>query len=657
MRYFLQKDRFQDRVLNIRKRFSAVSSAILMVILLFAPDQLFADDVEINETNFPDPAFRKCIDSLATIRGGVSKITVIDTKALSKKGIKDLTGLKYLTNLTTLYCQNNPGVTSIDLSGNAALQVLNITGCKVVSLDFTHNPVMTNINCSEMQTLQNIDVSKCSKLIKLYVPNNPLTTLDVSNNTKLSELSVYKTKLTTLDLSKNTALTKLYAFGNPQLNVLDLSSNTNLTYLAVYTNKWSTLDVSKLTKLSTLLCFSNQLTTLNLSQNTSLKDLSCYSNQLTTLDLSKNSALVNLDCHSNKLTSLTLNPTDATQIKFLSIYDNALASFDMSQYSSLMVKNTSSFVNPSSGKQHRRMMLYTDGTDAYMLVEKGIDKNKISDAKINFQGNSNSISFTLGDESNSIIPLKFSNGSSRTRFFSWASTTKKASPITITYKYDTASSLSVMQTMDVTDTVECYLLPMSQTYGSVNLPYDVLLPAGATAYAISATDVKTGSNDNTATMTQIATEGEIVKANTPMLIKRSNDSYQLFALNQSTGTAKEASTNLLQGTQNYAITNQDTYYVLGINDNPVSSTYNQLGFWHSTKTSIGTWRAYLNSTDASAAKGFVLSLDAPTGISRIENAESSVDAPWYTLDGRTLGAKPSRQGIYIHNRKKITISK
>ena len=74
MRYFLQKDRFQDRVLNIRKRFSAVSSAILMVILLFAPDQLFADDVEINETNFPDPAFRKCIDSLATIRGGCPRL-------------------------------------------------------------------------------------------------------------------------------------------------------------------------------------------------------------------------------------------------------------------------------------------------------------------------------------------------------------------------------------------------------------------------------------------------------------------------------------------------------------------------------------------------------------------------------------------------------
>lgn len=304
------------------------------------------------------------------------------------------------------------------------------------------------------------------------------------------------------------------------------------------------------------------------------------------------------------------------------------------------------------------MMLYTDGTDAYMLVEKGIDASKISDATLNIPSDTTSITFSVGTENaDGLVPLKFSNKAVRKQLFNWAASLKRVTPITITYNYNTGSSLAKQKTMDVTDTVECYLLPMSQEYGSVNLPYDVLLPTGATAYAISATDIQGLSKENTATLTKIADAGEIVKANTPMLIQRSNATYTLFALNQSSGTAKEASANLLQGTQNYAITNQDTYYVLGINDNPVSSTYNQLGFWHSTQNYIGTWRAYLNITDASAAKGFVLSLDAPTGISRIENAESSVDAPWYTLDGRTLGAKPSRQGIYIHNRKKITISK
>ena len=71
-------------------------------------------------------------------------------------------------------------------------------------------------------------------------------------------------------------------------------------------------------------------------------------------------------------------------------------------------------------------------------------------------------------------------------------TTAKASPVTITYNYNTGSSLTSMATMDVTDTVECYLLPMSQEYGTVNLPYNVLLPTGATAYAISAASSNAG---------------------------------------------------------------------------------------------------------------------------------------------------------------------
>lgn len=214
--------------------------------------------------------------------------------------------------------------------------------------------------------------------------------------------------------------------------------------------------------------------------------------------------------------------------------------------------------------------------------------------------------------------------------------------------------------MDVTDTVECYMLPMSQEYGSVNLPYDVVLPEGATAYAISNTNVKEGSDDNTATLTQIAVAGEVVKANTPMLIRRSSSTSTLFALNNSTGTAKTAATNMLKGTQDAAIDNKDSYYVLGINNTAISpDVRGKLGFWRSSNTKIGNWRAYLDLGTVSNAKGFVLSLDdsTTTSISQIETAEDRIKTPWYTLDGRVLGGMPSQRGIYIHNGKKIIISK
>lgn len=286
----------------------------------------------------------------------------------------------------------------------------------------------------------------------------------------------------------------------------------------------------------------------------------------------------------------------------------------------------------------------------------GIDASKISEAKLNFTDGSTSedLTFTVGTESDGLVPLKFSNGAVRKRLFNWTTTTGKASPITITYNYNTGSTLSALATMDVTFTVECYMLPMSAEYGTVNLPYDVALPTGATAYAVTATSVKAGSNDNYATLTQIATAGDIVAANTPMLIKRADDTYTLFALNQSTGTATEAPSNLLKGTQNTAIANNEKYYVLGLNNSS-----HELGFWRSTNSKIGTWRAYLDlSGTSTSAKGFFLSLDStPTGISDMEMPRENVNAPWYTIDGRTLGAMPTQKGIYIHQGKKIVITK
>lgn len=217
--------------------------------------------------------------------------------------------------------------------------------------------------------------------------------------------------------------------------------------------------------------------------------------------------------------------------------------------------------------------------------------------------------------------------------------------------------------MNVTDMVECYLLPMSQEYGSVNLPYNVLLPTGATAYEVSNTSVKPGQDDNTATLTQIASEGEVVAANTPMLIRRSDATHTMFALNWSTGTAKSAASNLLKGTNGTAIDNQTNYFVLGINKNTASANSGKLGFWRSTSSKIGNWRAYLDLSSSfegsTSAKGFVLLLDTtPTGISTVatERDGAKADTPWYTLDGRTLGDKPSQRGVYIHNGKKMVIS-
>lgn len=649
-------------LLRERKRRVALVHSVVMAIMLLMPAHGMAQ-VKINETNFPDAKFRHFVDSISGNTHVLSQATIKATttfgKRLEKYGVSDLTGLKYFTNLSTLDCQNNPSLTSIDLSGNKKLQIIYTQKCNITSLDFSNNPAMTYINCSDMNTLTSINVSNCTNLQKLYVGGNKLTTLDVTNFPKLTELSFYSNNIASIDLSKNTALQKLWAFQNAQLTSLDLTNNTNLTYLSVYSNNMPELDVSKLTKLITLMCFKNKLTTLDLSNNTALQELSCYNNQLTNLDLSKNTALIHLDCHSNKLESLTINPADDTKMNFISVYDNALSHIDLSNFTKLVTKVNSSWDGAQEGSQKRIAMLYTDGTDAYLKVSEGIDASKISDGKINISQVSTPITFTVGTEAdaNGFVSLKFSNGASRKQFFNWNNSEGSASAITITYKYNTGSKVTDLATMDVTNTVLCYMLPMLEEYGSVNLPYNVTLPAGATAYAVTATDVKAGSGNNTATLAQIATEGETVAANTPMLIRRSGSASALFALNQSTATStpKAPADNLLRGTTSTGIDNREDYYVLGLNN-----ATQALGFWRSDNSKIGTWRAYLDlSRTGSNAKGFILALDTdtPTGITNAAVTIKKDTDTWYTLDGIRLNAAPTQKGIYIHQGKKIVITK
>lgn len=646
---------------GIEKRLIVISQFILLVVLFLAPAAASAD-VDINNTTFPDAKFRNFVDSISGNKGVLSQATIdaVTTfgAGLNGLGVSDLTGLKYFTNLTTLDCQNNPNLTSLDLSGNTKLQTIYTQKCAITSLDFSNNPEMTYINCSTMKSLSSIEISKCTNLLQLYVPDNKLTTLDVTNCTKLTDLSFYGNNIASIDLSKNTALRTLLAFNNAKLTSLDLTNNTSLTYLSVYSNNMTALDVSKLTKLQTLMCFKNKLTKLDLSNNTVLQELSCYKNQLTTLDLSKNTALIHLDCHSNQLESLTINPADDTKMTFISVYDNALSHINLSNFNNLKTKINSSFAGAKEGQQKRTAMLYTDGTDAYLKVSEGIDASMIRDAKINFSQTPTTVTFTVGTEAdaNGFVPLKFSNGAVRKQFFNWNNSKASSSAITITYNYLTGLTVSGLDTMDVTNTVQCYMLPMSAEYGSVNLPYNVLLPEGATAYAVSATSL----TDHSATLTQIASPGEVVAANTPMLIRRSSDTYKLFALNVGSGTAKSATTNLLKGTTVNAIANNDNYYVLGINNTAISPDIRgKLGFWRSSKKKIGNWRAYIDLGTTSNAKGFLLLLDtaAPTGISHIENAADGIATPWYTLDGRLLGTMPSQRGVYIHNGTKVMISK
>ena len=313
----------------MKKSLPFVLLSFCLVFIFILTPTAFADDVDINETNFPDSVFRNYV-SVNCDRDGNGKLSETEISrsrsiSLNKSGLSSLKGIEFFTSLTNLSCGNNQ-LTRLDVSNNTALTSLYCYGNQLTRLDVSNNTALTALYCTRNQ-LTRLDVSNNTALISLYCPNNQLTRLDVRNNTALTSLDCSSNQLTNLDVGNNTVLTSLDCFGN-QLTSLDVSNNTALTALNCSSNPLTSLNVSNNTALTSLNCYNNQLTSLDVSNNTVLNSLDCMENQLTSLDVSNNTALTSLVCDYNQLTVLNINNNSA--LTSLSCVENQLTSLDVS---------------------------------------------------------------------------------------------------------------------------------------------------------------------------------------------------------------------------------------------------------------------------------------------------------------------------------------
>ncbi len=224
--------------------------------------------VAIDSTTFPDEVFRQYVKDNCDKNsdGQLSEDERLqDTRFYMRNmGIASLEGIEFFPNLSGLICNDND-ISSLDVSNNTALTLLECTNNNLSSLDVSNNTALTSLYCS----------------------GNNLNNLDVSNNTSLTGLQCIRNNLSNLDVSRNIALTHLYCDNN-NLNSLDVSNNTALTDLGCDWNNISNLDISNNTALTHLRCSRNNLSSLDVSKNTALTDLRCYENNLSSLDLSKN---------------------------------------------------------------------------------------------------------------------------------------------------------------------------------------------------------------------------------------------------------------------------------------------------------------------------------------------------------------------------------
>lgn len=291
------------------------------------------EDVEINETNFPDKVFREYVKQFDVDNSGVletNEIKNVIVIGVSSKGIVNLKGIEFFKSLGLLYCDENQ-LSNLDVSNNPLLKVLVCDENQLSSLDVSNNPLLTNLNCSENQ-LKSLDVSNNPELAILFCWKNQLKSLDVSNMLSLSELECQENQLNSLNVNNDSSLRKLYCWEN-QLSNLDVKSNPSLSLLYCNSNQLSNLDVSNNVNLIELDCYANKLSNLDLSNNPILTDLNCVSNQLINLNVSNNLDMTKLQCSDNQLSNL-----DVSNNRFLTLLrceNNQLSNLDISNNPSL----------------------------------------------------------------------------------------------------------------------------------------------------------------------------------------------------------------------------------------------------------------------------------------------------------------------------------
>ena len=178
-------------------------------------DEPVVDGVAINETNFPDAAFRNYILNGKSYEPEV-KFDANSDEHLSSEEIAAIVKLDI------------PGGTA-NLKGIeyfAALKYLWVTGTAITTLDLSGNPSLNTLECGNNPQLSSFNISANSALTELYFHGNPqITSLNLSGNVNLAALRCEDDSnagtLSSLDLSQNTALTVLWCNGN-KLKTLEL---------------------------------------------------------------------------------------------------------------------------------------------------------------------------------------------------------------------------------------------------------------------------------------------------------------------------------------------------------------------------------------------------------------------------------------------------
>ena len=279
------------------------------------------EEVKIDKQNFPDAVFRKFVSENYDLNQNGS-LSVAERKAVFEieivgQNIKTLQGIEFFTDLEGLSCfpveygsdpEFRGALQELDVSKNSKLRELNVNGNRLTKLDLSQNPKLIGLKCG----CNFISVFKLNKDVSIeYIDcsyNNIGGELDFSNMPNLKVLSCGFNSFTSIDVSKCNYLTELNCSSN-QISELKLGDQKELVILECGNNIISgSLDISSFMKLEKLECSFNQLSEIIIGDKPELIILRCSGNLLSGLELGKLPKLKCLEISYNNISAFDISP-------------------------------------------------------------------------------------------------------------------------------------------------------------------------------------------------------------------------------------------------------------------------------------------------------------------------------------------------------------
>ena len=293
------------------------------------------DGVEINETNFPEEAFRKylkekypkfCEDNILL----ESEISFINVLVLEDKGIKTLKGVEYLRALEELNCRNNQ-LTDIDLSRNELLVTIHCDGNLLTTLDVSACDSLTFLSCYANQIRGNGMDGLIASLPQTKQDVTGTLRLLAPTNSNEGNLCTEPQAIAAKShgwqpLFYNEKKWMAYNGMGIDINDENFPDESFRTCVAQQYPKFcedGILQESEISFIDVLTLEDKGIRSLQgIEFFQSLKELNCRNNSLAAINLKSNRKLATLHCDGNRLTTLDLSACDS--LTFLSCYANQI---------------------------------------------------------------------------------------------------------------------------------------------------------------------------------------------------------------------------------------------------------------------------------------------------------------------------------------------